>query len=157
MLENKLSITITDAQVAAGRKAIADFKAAFPFLLSLSDNERQSLPKITSQSAFFVSNGLDAATSNPEFMPPYVSKAELQLDFAAYSKLAPLLSEFDQLNSQMTDTTIVLGSEAYVAMLSYYNTLKNATRHGVAGAKAIYEKLKLRFQQNVTAPKPANP
>ena len=155
MLENKLSITITDAQIAAARQALADFKTALPFLISLSNAERKTLPKISSGSEFFVSDGLEAAATNPEFMPPYVDIAELQRDGTAYAKLAPLAVEAEQILGLLNDTTITLGSEAYVAVLAYYGSLKNASKHGVAGAKAIYDKLKLRFQNNGPAKPPA--
>jgi hypothetical protein len=37
------------------------------------------------------------------------------------------------------------GSEAYVASLAFYNSVKQAARINVPGAKAIAEDLKLRF------------
>ncbi|MEO7934421.1 MAG: hypothetical protein ABIT76_14820 [Chthoniobacterales bacterium] len=157
MLENKLSITITDAQIAAARKGLADLKAALPFLLSLSAAERKSLPQISSGSEYFVTDGLNAAASNPEFMPPYVDLAELNKDGTAYAQLAPLAVEARQILGLLNDTTTALGSEAYVAVLAYYGSVKNASKHGVAGAKPIYDKLKKRFENNGPATPPATP
>lgn len=155
MLENKLSITVTDAQIAAARKALADFRVALPFLISLSASERKLLPKIGSGSEYFVTGGLEAAASNPEFMPPYVNIPELQKDAAAYAQLAPLAVEAEQILGLLSDTTMTVGSEAYVSVLAYYGSLKNAAKHGVAGAKPLFDKLKQRFQQ--TPPPPAPP
>ena len=37
------------------------------------------------------------------------------------------------------------GSEAYVASLAFYNSVKQAAKINIPGAKAISEDLKLRF------------
>ena len=39
------------------------------------------------------------------------------------------------------------GSEAYIALLAYYNSVKIASRMNIAGATAIYDDLKQRFSK----------
>jgi hypothetical protein len=46
---------------------------------------------------------------------------------------------------------MVAGSEAYLGALSYYNSVKYATKLNVADAKIIYEDLKQRFQKSRTS------
>lgn len=41
---------------------------------------------------------------------------------------------------------MLAGSEAYAAALSYYNSVKMASKLNVNGAKAIYEDLRKRFE-----------
>ncbi|MDQ1771371.1 hypothetical protein GQR60_12485 [Labilibaculum sp. A4] len=45
----------------------------------------------------------------------------------------------------LNDTVALSDSEAYMAMLSYYNFLKQATKDAVPGAKPIYDNLKHHF------------
>lgn len=40
---------------------------------------------------------------------------------------------------------MALGSEAYIASLTIYNTVKQATKLNVPGADAIYQDLRERF------------
>jgi hypothetical protein len=43
------------------------------------------------------------------------------------------------------DTMLLSGSEAYIAVLAFYNYLKGAAKMGVPGAKTIFEDLSTRF------------
>ncbi|WP_461631105.1 hypothetical protein [Labilibaculum euxinus] len=45
----------------------------------------------------------------------------------------------------LNDTAALSDSEAYMAMLSYYNFLKQAAKDAVPGAKPIYDNLKHHF------------
>lgn len=42
-------------------------------------------------------------------------------------------------------TRMLVGSEAYMSALMFYNAAKDAARHNVQGAKAVVEDLKKRF------------
>ena len=46
---------------------------------------------------------------------------------------------------------MMAGSEAYIASLSYYNSVKMAAKLNVPGAKPIYDDLKKRFTKNAWA------
>jgi len=55
----------------------------------------------------------------------------------------------------LPDTEMLSGSEAYVAALTYYNSVKQAAKMNVPSAKAIYEDLRKRFEKpSVTAKTP---
>ena len=55
--------------------------------------------------------------------------------------------DLKQLESNLNDTLMVAGSEAYVGALSYYNSVKYGPRLNVADAKVIYEDLRKRFER----------
>lgn len=50
------------------------------------------------------------------------------------------------------DTIMMAGSEAYIAALMYYNSIKRVAAENVPGAKAIYDDLKVRFEINQKKP-----
>jgi len=53
-----------------------------------------------------------------------------------------------QLYNGLDDTTMEAGAESYVNALSYYNSVKQAAKMNIPGAKAIYDDLKKRFAGN---------
>ena len=55
--------------------------------------------------------------------------------------------DLKQLESNLNDTLMVAGPEAYIGALSYYNSVKYGARLNVADAKVIYEDLRKRFER----------
>ena len=58
-----------------------------------------------------------------------------------------LARPIEQLNRTLDDTIMLSGSEAYVAALAYYNSVKRAAKINVPGALTIHEDLKKRFDR----------
>ncbi|MDB6175488.1 MAG: hypothetical protein JWL59_4799 [Chthoniobacteraceae bacterium] len=67
---------------------------------------------------------------------------EMECSLDLFKQLQAILTPVQQL------TDVIEGSEAYMAALSYYNTVKLAAKNGAPGAQAVYEKLKGRFVQS---------
>ena len=108
-------------------------------------------------SAPFVGKALGYAKTNPQFMPAYVNIPELEIDFNAVIDLTGFAHICDKLTNGLSDTITLSGSEAYVAALSYYNSVKNASKMNVPGAKAIYDDLKKRFENKNSGKGPDTP
>lgn len=158
MAENRVSIVISPENRALINEALAVIKTILtPYLISLSPEERQNLPKMKDKTIAFVTKTLGYAVSNPEFLPPYLNVPELQKDTDAVNILNSFYIVLQQLLSGVDDTIMEAGSEAYVAALSYYNSVKQAAKMNVKNAKTIYEDLKERFQPkaNASAEEPA--
>ena len=96
----------------------------------------------------FVEKVMDYAQSDNQFLPPYVDLQELEKDWMAVKELMPLLRDLQQLESNLNDTLMMAGSEAYVGALSYYNSVKYGAKVNAADAKVIYEDLKQRFDKS---------
>lgn len=118
-----------------------------PYLIAITPGERHDVPKMGEKTVSFVSKALDYAQSNPEFAPKYLNTEALQIDVKAVSDLTAVEQPVQNLFVQLSDTIIMAGSEAYIAALMYYNSVKEAARRNVPGAKAIYDDLKVRFNQ----------
>ncbi len=85
--------------------------------------------------------------SDAEFAPAYMDVAELKKDVDAVGTLTELARPIEQLNRTLDDTIMLAGSEAYVASLAYYNSVKRAAKINVPGALTIHEDLKKRFDR----------
>jgi len=147
--ENAISIEIPQADLDAVKTALATIQTTLtPYVLALTPEQRKTIPKMSDGTEPFVGKVMDYATSDPQFAPPYMDVPEMKKDFDAVSALLPLLRTVDQIESNLNDTTMMAGSEAYIAALSYYNSVKMAAKMNIPGAKAIYDDLKKRFENN---------
>lgn len=59
--------------------------------------------------------------------------------------LADIWRELRQLCEKVDDTLMLVGSEIWMADLSFYQTVKQAARRDVGGADTLYDDLKQRF------------
>jgi hypothetical protein len=144
--ENRVSIKVADADNTAAIESIAKLKTVLsPYLISLTSEERQQLPKMKDKTIGFVTKVIGYIPTNPEFAPPYLNTGELTKDLAAVNELNNYLNPLRQIVAGLDDTVMEAGSEAYVAALSYYNSVKQAAKTNVPNAKTIYEDLKQRF------------
>lgn len=146
--ENVVSIQIPAADLKKVQNALQLIHDTLkPFLIALTPEERKQLPKMSDKTLPFVEKALDYAQQSPQFIPPFVSVAELKIDFEAAATLTQLTRQVGQFNEGLNDTTMMAGSEAYMAALAYYNSVKLAAKMNVPGAKAISDDLSKRFEK----------
>lgn len=157
---SNISAEITPTQYDALVTKLNEVKALLTFLINLTPEERQALPKMGESKQPFVTKALQYAQSFPQIAPPFINLAELGKDRG----LALTLTQFLQLVrpwvQAIEDTEMAVGSEAYVAALAIYNSAGQAAKANVPGAAAIYADLKTHFEQSnapATPPAPAAP
>ena len=157
-MDNKVNSSIPEGVIAEATTKLTDVVNILkPYLIALSPTERHDLPKMSDGTLPFVQKCLDYCKSNPEFAPAYVNYNELTEDMKMYQQLLPIYRNVLQLENKLNDTSMQAGAESYVASLSYYNSVKNASKYDAPGAKAIYEDLKKRFtKEKAAAPAPEN-
>jgi hypothetical protein len=143
------SMTLSDKSVAIIVASVAAINKELSLIATtLTPSEKRTLPKITSGTAYFVEDSLSSAEQNPNFVPPFVDVKGMEISLALFKQLQGILTPVQQVTDTMESTALSAGSEAYMAALSYYNTVKLAAKNGVPGAQAVYEKLKGRFVQS---------
>lgn len=150
--------TITDAQRTAVFSAISQVETNLNFLINLTNQERQALPKMGSSTQSFVSKALEIATNNPQFVPPYVNVAAMKKDYDLAVRLQGIEMQLASLCEKVSDTNLAAGSEAYITGLTLYNSIKAAAKVNVPGAKALAAELAERFAaagESVPEPTPA--
>jgi hypothetical protein len=144
--ENKVSITLKPEDLKKVLDALTIVSGTLkPYLIALTPADRKELPKMSDGTVPFVQKTLEYAQTNAAFVPSYIDIKELKTDFDAVEALAQIFRPIEQLYFNLNDTMTLSGSEAYVASLAFYNSVKQAAKINVPGAKAIAEDLKMRF------------
>jgi len=144
-MENKVSVTISEAAITAITAAIATINQNLPVLINLTPDERQALPKMGDKTVAFVNKSFDYAKLNPRVVPTFLDMAEFGKDVNAVNVLRRVLIPLTQLYEKLDDTTLEAGSEALTAALIFYNAVKGAAKAGEPGMKTIFDDLKVRF------------
>ncbi len=143
--DNRVSAELTATNKTAILTKITEIKALMPFLLNLTKDERIQLPKLGAASLAFDEQCKSYMTSAPNLVPPFVSVVEVDKDRALRLALADILREVGKLYEMVDDTHLLVGSEIWLADLSFYQTVRQAARRDVAGADSVYDELKVRF------------
>jgi len=146
MKDNKVSATLTPADLTAVMDAITTINQKLPFLISLSPDDRRALSKYGDRSRAFVQKSLELAELHPDFLPRNFSVEEMRKDVVLYDQLARVLQALSVLNEKIGDTHQQAGSEAYSSALTIYNSAKNAGAD-LGGLNATLEDLGKRFQR----------
>ena len=155
---NRLSITMTAAQITAVKTAVQTIQTNMPFLLGLTNEERMALPKINVANKAFTEDAINSMVNNPSLLPAYFNVAEIQKDVTLFAQLDELNTLVNQLGERINDTQLLAGSEAYVSALAAYRNFEAAASAGVSGADTIYDLLKSRFaNQGGTATETTTP
>lgn len=154
---NRISLKLTDTDLQAIRSAVSVLQTQLlPHLVDLDADARRELPKMGDKTVAFVRKAYEYAATNPTLCPPFLDLAEFGVDLGAVDTLLGLLRPLSQVTDMLDDSTLLAGSEAYAAALSYYQSVKAAARSGVPGAETIAEDLSQRFPGRPSAsPAPA--
>jgi len=151
-MDNLVDFIIPDEVITGVKEKLTEVQTTLqPYLIALTPDERRTVPKMSDKTLPFVEKTLDYTTSDPQFAPPYMDKQELANDMNVVGQLVPLLRMVEQLNNGLDDTVMAAGGESYVNALGYYNSVKQAAKMNVPGAKAIFEDLKKRFMKSRSA------
>ncbi|MBK3515851.1 hypothetical protein [Carboxylicivirga marina] len=115
------------------------------YMITLTKEERISLPKMGEKTLAFVVNSHEYSQQRPELRPSYATQEDFDIDVADATGLLPIESLLRKMASQINDTAMLAGSEAYTQALLFYNNAKMASKNNVPGAKEIYDDLRTRF------------
>jgi hypothetical protein len=144
--ENLVSIEIKPNDLKQILTLLTEIKGILkPYLIALTPEERKDLAKMSDKTVPFVEKALEYAQANPQFAPAYMSVPELKIDLAAVNDLTQVIRPVEALYENLSDTIMLSGSEAYVAALTFYNSVKQAAKLSIPNAKPIYDDLSKRF------------
>ncbi|MDO4879845.1 MAG: hypothetical protein Q3983_01060 [Capnocytophaga sp.] len=158
MAKNLLSVDVpaqTITQIQEKLKELRELLA--PYVVTLTVEDRKSLPKMSDKTLAFVSKTAEYVKTNPKLIPPMMEAEELGKDFAVNQALQPVYNSLKQLVDNLSDTLMLSGHEAYAQALLYYASVKMAAKLGDVDAKSIQEDLGKRFvKQSRLAKTPEN-
>ena len=152
--DNRISATISDADIAIILTKLQDCIALLPWLFSISDEDKMVMPKMGDKSVGFDDKCGGYMGSNPEFLPGFVHIAEVLKDRALRAQVLKFLPQFLVFVEMLKDTFMVINSEIWMADLAYYQGVREGKRRGLPGADTIFNDLRQRFPGN---PQPAPP
>ncbi|MBQ4819640.1 hypothetical protein [Aquimarina sp. MMG016] len=142
---NRLSVTVDPQVITEVKNRIEEINTLLPFLTGLTKNERVTLPKINRSNKVFVEDALDSMRKNGDILPNFISVEEVEKDYALFNELKSLALDVEELSRKVSDTRMLAGSEAFTTSLLAYKMFGVAANSGVAGAEALYTRLKERF------------
>ncbi|TPN84445.1 hypothetical protein [Aquimarina algicola] len=147
-IRNQISIEIAEEVIESVLEKLQECKNELaPFLQALTDADRRGMLKLGDRSIPTVQKVKSYVDTNPEFLPGYMSKEEFLKDEKVVTQLSPVVNILRQLTSDVSDTQMLAGSEAFQAALLYYGQVREADQKGVTSAKPIYQDLKQRFSK----------
>ena len=135
---------VTEA-VTSINKAIDLIKA---YTVILTTEERKKLPKAGDKTYSFLQKGEEYSESDPQFLPPFVTAAEIKTFLDNYDSLRPLVQVLNQLASDVNDTSMFNISNSYTRVLQYYRLVQQGAKNNVANGKEISKDLSIRFARN---------
>jgi hypothetical protein len=142
---NRVSATLSAADITAIQDAITTILSKLPFLVSLSADDRKSLPKMSDKSQGFDDKCVVYMASNPEFVPGFVDVAEVTKDRTLRGQIMQFFAPLQTLCESVDDTLMVVNSEVWMADLAYYQNVREGAKRGLAGADTVYGDLRVRF------------
>ena len=152
-MENKINFIIPEEVIAEVTRKLSEVTASLqPYLIALTPEERRTIPKMSDKTLPFVEKTLEYCETAPQFAPPYMDREALAGDLKVTQQLNPVFRTIKAMYDGLDDTVMEAGGEGYINALNYYNSVKQAAKMNVPGAKSIYEDLSKRFEKA----KPAN-
>jgi hypothetical protein len=153
-MENRINAVLSNADQQAVLDAIRTIRTKLPFLVGLTTDERQSLPKAGDKSRAFIRQSLALAEQNDSFLPRSFDVAEMRQDVTLAEQLYPIIIAATQLKELLEDTYRLAGSDAYSAALTVYRAAKDNGR-GEA-LDALLDTLGQRFARKSKPSPPAD-
>lgn len=150
-----IDASITPADLQAIRDDFASVLQKLPFLINLTKQERQSLPKAGPDSVSFVENSLTASRSHSDILPARFDSAGFKNDVDLLVALTELAALAESVFSQIDDTRLAVGSEAFQGASEVYKYVKTAAGK-TPGLKPVADQLGERFKKASKKTKPPN-
>jgi len=153
--DNKISASLSAQDMTDIMAAFATIKDKLPFLRNLTKDERRSLPTVGTERGGMMETFDLEMDLHPDLIPAYVDVPELNIDRALFSQLETIKVCAREICEGVEDTQQVVGSDIYLAYLSFYNSVKQAAKRAIVGADSIYQNLRRFFPRGRSTPPPA--
>ena len=125
-MNDRIDATLSQADLDAILAAVETIQSKLPFLVDLSPDERQSLPKFGDKSLAFVQRTHEITRQDDSFLPRSFDVDAFGRDVALHARLSTIAVALGRLSEHVDDTQMQVGAEAYAAALDAYDALKRA-------------------------------
>ena len=155
MAVNKVSAVLEKSIVDGMISNVDAEEAKVPFLITLTDKERNALPRFGASSVEFFNKALETAKQNPGMMPGDFDIEEMTKDVNLYIQLYSLVTRYSSFLEKLTDTMKEVGAESYGESLAIYAMAKFRGK-SVGGMNSSLDELGKRFAKKTgKTPPPA--
>ena len=143
MKTTEINATLSAADQEAILAAVGAIREKLPFIIDLSAAERKAILKLGGKTHGFAKQAFEIAAQNPGILPAAVTIDELRKTERLFESLSAIKLAIDQLQKQVEDTTMQVGSDAFATARSIYACAKNG--FAGAGLKTAAAQLGKRF------------
>jgi hypothetical protein len=147
MIKNLIDAQLSKEDEDLAVQKVREMEGLFPFLVSLTPDERMALPKMGKKSLDFVERTLTYAKEHAGLIPPFRSAQSHQQDLELLKQLQRILGVIEPFVEMLRSTHLQLGAEAYASARDIYHTAKRAAESGVPGATIIARDLGERYKK----------
>jgi hypothetical protein len=148
---NRISATLPDPAMKAVMEAIQTIRTNLPFLISLTNDERRTLPKLGDNRLALDEDAYTLMQNHPDFVPGYLDQEELAKDRALRSQVDRIRVALEALHNDIEGTEMLIGSEMLMAYLAFYSNAQQAAKRGAAGGQAVVNTLGKYFARSPKA------
>jgi hypothetical protein len=127
--KNLISTSISQKEIDEILKAIERINNLLPHLITLSNEEKAALPKVSFSNIDFINEVLDMAEENPDQVPDTINIPEIRKDIELIECITKILRPLKQLEKKLEDSALLAGSEAYIPSLAIFNSMRMRNRH----------------------------
>ena len=136
---------VTQGQRKNTLDLINQLKAAFPYLVQLTPEERQSAMTVADRREPFVNKSLDYARKNPVLFPGFMDLDRFKNDVDVLNFHKEVLRLLEPFMESLKDTMFTAGDEAYRTSTAFYRNVDLARKNGVVATDAIFTDLAKLF------------
>jgi hypothetical protein len=148
---DRINATLAAQDIADLNAAATTLETKLAFMIGLSPEERQAIPKMGVNGNDFVRDVLTAAEQNPALIPAAIDLAGARRDYNLVNDLTPIASRLQRLLEGLNDTILEAGSEAFVTSLEAYDILKRLGKG--TNLDESLKKMSRRFAKQPRQPK----
>ncbi len=140
-----ISAVFTPVALDALKADIVALGPQFPALVTLTEEERQSLQRVGAGRESFCETAINGAATFPSVVPAYMSKVEWDKDELYFGQLSEIEMALAAELQKVQDTRAVVGAERYRQSRKFYETVK-AAKDDVPGLQSLYKVLREQFE-----------
>lgn len=163
-LDNLISVSFSKTDLETIDKAIQDIQSVLTGkTINLTPEQRQQYGRIAEQNKLFVNKAKIYMEQYPQYVPPFLDKAEFDKDYTAREQIEQRLQQMDSLAEQLSDTKVLLDHDNYHNSISFYRNIRFLSEENVPGTNVIYDDMRQFFvttqtpQQIQTPPSSTDP
>uniref|UniRef100_UPI0039A54CA2 hypothetical protein n=1 Tax=Ornithobacterium rhinotracheale TaxID=28251 RepID=UPI0039A54CA2 len=115
---------------------------------NLTPEERKQFGRIAEQNKLFVQKSKTLMEQYPEYVPPFVDKAEFDKDYSTREVIEKRLLRLESITEQLSDTKILLDNDNYTAALTFYRNIRYLSGENAPGTTSIAQELSQFFPRS---------